>query len=160
MKLSVSAIISGSIMSAVAGEGDTVSSIIEMRNDVHNDCYPWFNLTNACSYNIPHYLLQPTALITPFPTMDSVPVPAPTSTCMGSTPDWVDVDGDGCGWYEASDLPGCPYWGDWAGIDDNTGEFIVGGSVANDNCCYCFGTAVSVCVCVCVCVCVQQHKNF
>ena len=44
-----------------------------------------------------------------------------------------------------NDLPGCPYYGDYAGYDANTGEPIIGesGSVANDNCCHCFGTAVS-----------------
>ena len=81
--------------------------------------------------------------ITPFPTSPPVPVSAPT--CTGSTPGWVDVDGDGCEWYEQNDPLGCPYSGDWAGYDENTGEVLVGeaGSVANANCCHCFGTAVS-----------------
>jgi len=78
--------------------------------------------------------------------MSPVPVSAPTSTCTGSTPGWVDVDGDGCDWYELYEPLGCPYGGDYAGYDLNTGEMIVGepGSVANDNCCHCFGTAVSI----------------
>ncbi len=41
---------------------------------------------------------------------------------------------------------GCPEFGDWAGYDvNNTREKLVGepGSVANANCCHCFGTWVS-----------------
>ena len=86
-----------------------------------------------------------TVPITSFPSTASVPVSAPTATCTGSTAGWADVDGDGCAWYEIHDLPGCPYYGDYAGYDANTGEPIIGesGLVANDNCCHCFGTAVS-----------------
>jgi len=85
------------------------------------------------------------APITPLPSTASVPVSAPTSTCTGSTPGWVNVYGNGCDWYEQNDLPGCPYFGAYVGIDDSTGELIIGepGSVGNGNCCYCFGTAVS-----------------
>ena len=57
----------------------------------------------------------------------------------------MDVDGNGCEWYEMCDEPGCPYNGDYAGWDVNTGELLVGepDSVANANCCHCFGTEVS-----------------
>ena len=83
-----------------------------------------------------------TTVPTPSPTSASpsyAPI-APTATCTGSTAGWVDVGRDGCAWYEQNDHPGCPYWGDFGGYDEN-GEMIIGdpGSVANDNCCYCFG---------------------
>ncbi len=57
----------------------------------------------------------------------------------------MDVDGHGCEWYALKDSRGCPDFGDFAGWDVNTGEMLVGepGSVANANCCHCFGTAVS-----------------
>lgn len=64
----------------------------------------------------------------PFPTMASDPTPKPTSPCTGNTPDWVDVDGLGCEWWEAFDAPGCPHYG-----DDYEGSM----GTANDNCCYC-----------------------
>jgi hypothetical protein len=48
------------------------------------------------------------------------------------TPNWVDADGDGCDWYEENDLPGCPKNG--SSYEGNMGT-------ADDNCCYCFGTA-------------------
>jgi hypothetical protein len=48
---------------------------------------------------------------------------------------WVDSEGDGCDWYEVYDSPFCPYYGD---------SYDGGMGVANDNCCYCAGTAVSV----------------
>jgi hypothetical protein len=47
------------------------------------------------------------------------------------TPDWVDMEGDGCDWYKANNNPGCPKYGDYGG---NKGP-------ADDNCCYCFVTA-------------------
>ena len=70
----------------------------------------------------------------------------PTATCTGSTPGWVDVYGDGCGFYEANDDPGCPNMGDFAGYDENTGEWIIGepGSLPKDNCCYCFDPQLTV----------------
>lgn len=45
--------------------------------------------------------------------------------------------GRGCDYYELNDAPGCPKEGDYN--DDDTGNI----SVANDNCCHCFGTGVS-----------------
>jgi hypothetical protein len=58
-----------------------------------------------------------------------------TTQCEGSTVGWVDSYGDGCGWYEVNDLPGCPNHGNlWGG----------GMGVADDNCCYCAGTGVSL----------------
>ncbi len=41
-----------------------------------------------------------------------------STQCEGSTVGWVDVDGDGCGWYEVNDLPGCPYFGQYDGAND------------------------------------------
>ena len=56
------------------------------------------------------------------------------SSCTGSTPNWKDLYGDGCEWYESADKPGCP----------THGQMYDGGmGVANDNCCYCEGTGVS-----------------
>ena len=80
----------------------------------------------------------------PYPTYAPI---APTATCTGSTPGWVDADGAGCGWYEANEDPGCPIYGDYGGTDANTGKMIIGepGSVANDNCCYCFGDPAPIC---------------
>ena len=49
---------------------------------------------------------------------------------------WVDGQGDGCNWYEAIDLPGCPIYGQDAGIL----------GVAADNCCHCAGTGPVVMV--------------
>ena len=46
----------------------------------------------------------------------------------GKTPDWVDVDGHGCEWWQVNDLPGYPLYGD---------EYEGTMGVANDNCCYC-----------------------
>ena len=66
---------------------------------------------------------------------------AGTGDCT-NTPGWADIDGDGCDWYELYEIPGCPSFGDYTGYDVNTGEPLVGASVANDNCCHCFGTAV------------------
>jgi hypothetical protein len=80
-------------------------------------------------------LLYGTSMPTPYPTTSSPTVTQAPSTCIGSTPDWVDSDGDGCDVYEKYDLPGCPYYGSSFG-----GEM----GVADDNCCYCFGTGVSV----------------
>ena len=71
---------------------------------------------------------------TPYPTWVIDPTPKPTSPCTGNTPDWVDVDGYGCEWWEVNDSPGCPLHGD---------EYEGTMGVANDNCCYCAGTAVS-----------------
>ena len=56
------------------------------------------------------------------------------SSCTGSTPNWKDLYGDGCEWYESADKPGCPHYG-----DNYEGDM----GVANDNCCYCEGTGVS-----------------
>ena len=68
------------------------------------------------------------------PSVSSNPSDSPKpSSC--DTPGWVDRYGDGCDWYEENDLPGCPNFG-----DDDGGT---GGSVADDNCCYCAGTGVS-----------------
>jgi len=60
------------------------------------------------------------------------PTPQPTAPCTGNSPDWVDSSGDGCEWYEAHDYPGCPIHG-----NDFEGDM----GVANDNCCFCDGTA-------------------
>ena len=55
--------------------------------------------------------------------------------CIGSTPGWTDSYGNNCDDYEMYDEPGCPKYG-----SDYGGEI----GVADDNCCYCFGTGVSV----------------
>ena len=55
--------------------------------------------------------------------------------CTNNTIGWVDVDGNGCDWYEVNDLPGCPHHG-----NSHDG----GSGVANDHCCFCAGTGVSV----------------
>jgi hypothetical protein len=70
----------------------------------------------------------------PPPTISPTTSAAP-SICMGSTPGWVDFNGNGCDWYKVNDDPGCPKHG-----------LIYGGElgVADDNCCYCFGIGVSV----------------
>ena len=69
--------------------------------------------------------------ITPYPTSNAGSMPEPTPSCNDNTPGWVDLEGDGCDWYENNDLPGCPYWGEYsADIEGSTG-------VANDNCCFC-----------------------
>ena len=62
---------------------------------------------------------------------------ASPSWCTGNTPNWEDRDGDGCDWNEEKDKPGCPNYG-WK-YRGNMG-------VADDNCCYYFGTAVSIIV--------------
>ena len=58
---------------------------------------------------------------------------AAPSVCTGNTAGWVDDFGDGCDWYESSDLVGCPYFGN---------SYDGGMGVANDNCCFCAGTGV------------------
>ena len=68
-----------------------------------------------------------------YPTAPAVPTAKPTSPCEGNTPDWEDVDGDGCDWYEMMDLPGCPRHGNL---------YRGARGVADDNCCYCAGTGV------------------
>ena len=62
------------------------------------------------------------------------PTPNRSTSCTGNTPNWQDSYGDGCEWYESEDKPGCPNYG-----DSYEGDM----GVANDNCCYCFGTGVS-----------------
>lgn len=71
----------------------------------------------------------------PWPTMAWDPTPGPTAPCSGNTPGWTDSFGDGCAWYVENDTLGCPVFGN-----------AYGGSsgVANDNCCWCFGTGVSL----------------
>ena len=78
----------------------------------------------------PSYLFKPSGN----PSVSTNPSDSPKpSSC--DTPGWVDYFGDGCDWYEEFDSPGCPNYG-----DDDGGT---GGSVADDNCCYCAGTGVS-----------------
>ncbi len=57
-------------------------------------------------------------------------------------PGWMDSNGLGCDWYETYDDPGCPRFGDLSESSWN-GETFDHTSLANDNCCYCAGTAVS-----------------
>ncbi|KAL9181652.1 hypothetical protein ACHAXT_011995 [Thalassiosira profunda] len=73
--------------------------------------------------------------LTYYPTAPAVPTAKPTSPCEGNTPDWEDVDGDGCEWYEMMDLPGCPRHGNL---------YRGARGVADDNCCYCAGTGSPV----------------
>ncbi len=56
--------------------------------------------------------------------------------CTGSTVGWVDIMGDGCDWYMAHELPGCPDYGNALELDGGMG-------VADDNCCFCAGSDVS-----------------
>ena len=44
---------------------------------------------------------------------------------------WLDSYGDGCGWYETYDAPGCPYEGAYYANDENV--------TASMACCYCNG---------------------
>jgi hypothetical protein len=53
--------------------------------------------------------------------------------CTGSTPDWVDGEGDGCDWYEINEQNyglGCEEFGARSPAKD--------GSTANESCCHCF----------------------
>ena len=63
------------------------------------------------------------------------PTPNPSTSCTGNTPNWKDVDGDGCEWYESYDTPGCELYG-----EEHEGDM----GVAADNCCYCMSTDVRV----------------
>ena len=56
--------------------------------------------------------------------------PTPANGCSDA-PDWVDAAGNGCEFYEQNDDPGCPHFG-------NSNEGSMG--VADDNCCWCWGT--------------------
>lgn len=58
----------------------------------------------------------------------SLPTYFPTYSLCTDSAYWVDSDGDGCEWYEANDLPGCPIFGIVYGTDAGT---------AKDNCCFC-----------------------
>jgi hypothetical protein len=60
-----------------------------------------------------------------------IPTAKPTSPCSGNTLNWEDVDNYTCAWYEANDAPGCPRFGN---------AYRGSQGVANDNCCYCFGS--------------------
>jgi hypothetical protein len=68
-----------------------------------------------------------------WPTYEPTKSPSPTATfspskCTGNTPNWLNINLDGCDWYEENDLPGCP----------NYGNLYDGGNgTAMDNCCYC-----------------------
>ena len=65
-----------------------------------------------------------------FPSHQYEPSVIPTVTCYDYN-GWVDYYGDGCDWYEKSDDPGCPWYGEeWPNED---------GITANDSCCYCGG---------------------
>ncbi|KAL3778011.1 hypothetical protein ACHAW5_003434 [Stephanodiscus triporus] len=89
--------------------------------------------------------LSPTESPTPYPTFEQYPTfgPYPTyspissspttsskpSSCTGDTANWVDIEGDGCNWYELNDSPGCEASG-------NVYTGVMG--PATENCCYCF----------------------
>jgi len=86
--------------------------------------------------------LAPTVSIAP--TASAAPSPSDSGSLEGdmmqmiSSPctdnwEWLDGFGEGCWWYEANDLPGCPEFGDMH-VDEAMGTGI---GVANDNCCYC-----------------------
>ena len=48
------------------------------------------------------------------------------------TPNWSDAYGDGCDWYEANDIEGCPDTGNVIDWDGGMGTASVG-------CCFCGG---------------------
>ena len=50
-----------------------------------------------------------------------------SSQCI-DTPDWVDIYGDSCEWYETNDEPGCPDYGS---------DYDGGMGLPMDNCCHC-----------------------
>ena len=77
---------------------------------------------------------SPTTPVPTYPPTATQPTRSPVIPCTGNTPGWVDSVGDGCEWYEFYDSPGCRFFGD---------EYEGTMGVANDNCCYCTGTAVS-----------------
>ena len=57
----------------------------------------------------------------------------PTAMSMNmctNTPDYIDCNGNGCGWYETNDRDGCPAFGN---------SFIGRMGVSSDNFCYCKG---------------------
>ena len=83
-------------------------------------------------------LLFGTSMPAPNPTTTPRRTSAASSTCIGSTPGWKDLNDRGCDWYEENDYPGCPVYGSY--IVSLFSEV----ENADDNCCYCFGTGVSV----------------
>ena len=52
-------------------------------------------------------------------------------------PNFIDVDGDSCAWYEMNELAGCPLNG-WV--------YDANGTPASDACCHCGGGALSTTV--------------
>ena len=105
-------------------------------------CSPW----GWCGTSAAHCVyVRPTS--SPTITMTSSPtISASPSWCTGDTPNWEDGYGYGCNWYEENDKPGCPNYG-WR-YRGNMG-------VADDNCCYCFGTAVSI-----ICLDIHSHRFY
>jgi hypothetical protein len=65
------------------------------------------------------------------------PTKAPSSsgTCV-DTEGWKDENGNGCEFYQGSDYPGCPLFG-------NDDLFLGTMGPASENCCYCKDPTVS-----------------
>ena len=72
----------------------------------------------------------PTFTFTPTHHTIETSVPISGDVSCTDTPGWVDAFGDSCAWYAMNDSPGCPVFGDFAGIYGDASE-------AKDNCCYC-----------------------
>ena len=60
--------------------------------------------------------------------------PSSSGTCV-DTEGWEDKYGEGCEWYQESDAPGCPFFG-----NDLVGTM----GPASENCCYCKDPTVTV----------------
>ena len=112
--------------------GDNYEGEMGVAND--NCCY--CEGTGAPTVAPPTYSPWTWAPTVPYPTHSPTVSKAPvTPLCIGSTPNWKDVDGDGCEWYESYDTPGCELYG-----EEHEGDM----GVAADNCCYCMSTDVRV----------------
>lgn len=66
-------------------------------------------------------------------------IPSAAPVCIDNTTGWVDDSGNGCDWYEETELPGCPVYRKKYGVK-------AGGAL--DHCCICKRTTdVSEVVC-------------
>ena len=77
---------------------------------------------------------SPMTPLTTYPPTTTRPTRSLVMPYTGKTPDWVDVDGHGCEWWQVNDLPGYPLYGD---------EYEGTMGVANENCCYFTRTVIS-----------------